>query len=131
MEDSSKAGEIGSTWAESSSVSSEVVMTIKSALAVTTLIVAACAVGAACGPLRADGMPHIRGTVVNVDGRAVAIKHKTGRTYEIAVTRDTRIVDKRQPRDGRVCPGQRATVFLAAPGRFTASSITLWSGRCQ
>ena len=106
-------------------------MTVRSAFAVAALVTAACLAGTACGPFRVDATPHIRGTVITVDRSTLAIKHKTGRTYEIAVTPDTRIVNRSQPGHSRLCPGQRATVFLASARRFTASSITLWSGRCQ
>ena len=84
-----------------------------------------------CAPFRLDERPQIRGTLVTVDGGTVGLRHKTGRTYRIEVTPDTRVVNSRQPGDVRLCPGQRATVFLAGTSRFTASSITLWSGRCK
>ena len=106
-------------------------MAFKYAVAGTVFIVTA-TVTTACGPLSLDHRPHIRGTVMTVDGHTLTIRHKTGRTYEVGITPDTRVVSQRQARDARLCPGQRATVFLAdAPGRFTASSITLWSDRCQ
>lgn len=94
-------------------------------------LVAACALAAACGPLWLDRPPQIRGTVVTVDGRTVDIEHKTGRIYRIEVTEDTRIADDRRPGDVTLCPGQRATVSLVARRQFTASSITVWSGRCR
>ena len=106
-------------------------MAFKYAIAGTLFIVTA-AVNTACGPLRLDHRPHIRGTVMTVDGHTLTIKHKTGRTYEVGITPDTRVVSQQQAGDARLCPGQHATVFLAdVPGRFTASSITLWSDRCQ
>lgn len=106
-------------------------MAFKYAIASTVFILAV-TVNTACGPLRLDDRPQIRGTVMTVDGHTLTIKHKTGRTYQVAVTPDTRVVIQGQASNGRLCPGQRATVFLAdAPGRFTASSITLWSDRCQ
>lgn len=85
----------------------------------------------ACAPLRLDDQPQIRGTLVTVERSGVGIKHKTGRTYRVEVTPETRIVNSTRPGDTTLCPGQRATVFLAGPRRFTASSITLWSGRCR
>ena len=84
-----------------------------------------------CGPLRLDGAPHIRGTVTAVAGSTVGVKHKTGRTYRVEVTADTRIDNSRLPGDTRLCPGQRATVFLVSPQRLTAASVTIWSGRCE
>ena len=91
----------------------------------------ACAVTVtACAPLRLDDAPQIRGTLVTVERSGVDIRHKTGRTYRVEVTPDTKIVNSSRPGDTTLCPGQRATVFLVGPRRFTASSITLWSGRC-
>ena len=105
-------------------------MTDKHRLLGATLVVAGC-LASACAPLRLDDSPQIRGTVVTVDGGTVGIKHKTGGTYYVEVTPDTRIVDSRQPGNAKLCPGQRATVFLTGTRRFIASSITLWSGECQ
>lgn len=95
------------------------------------LLATGCITATTCAPLRVDERPQIRGTFVTVDGSTVGLRHKTGRTYRIEVTPDTRIVNSRQPGDVMLCPGQRATVFLAGTSRFTASSITLWSGRCK
>jgi hypothetical protein len=95
------------------------------------LVVAACVAITACGPIRLDDRPQIRGTLVSVDGRAVGIRHKTGRTYQVDVTPETRIVNRRRPGDIALCPGQRATVVLVGSRRFTASSITLWSSQCK
>lgn len=105
-------------------------MTNKHRLLGAALVVAGC-LATACGPIRLDDSPQIRGTVVAVDGKTVGIQHKTGGTYYVEVTPDTRIVDSRQPANARLCPGQRATVFLAGNRRFIASSITLWSGECK
>jgi hypothetical protein len=93
-------------------------------------IVAGCML-TACGPLRLDDTPQIRGTLVSVDAATVGLRHKAGQTYYVEITRDTRIVNSRHPGNVTLCPGQRATVFLAGARRFTASSITLWSGDCK
>ena len=95
------------------------------------LVAAACLTVSACGPLRLDAAPQIRGTLLTVDGRTVGIRHKTGMTYHVEVTRETRIVNSKRPGHLSLCPGQRATVFLVEPRRFTASSITVWSDGCR
>ena len=87
--------------------------------------------GAACGPLRLDDRPQIYGRVVSVEADTVGVKHKTGGTYYVDVTPDTKVTNKLQPGSRTLCPGQRATVFLARDARLTASSITLWSGKCR
>jgi hypothetical protein len=84
-----------------------------------------------CGPLRLDSTPHIRGMVTAVAGTTVAIKHKTGRTYRVEVTPETKVINSRHPGVTRLCPGQRSTVFLVSPQRLTAASITVWSGGCE
>jgi hypothetical protein len=94
-------------------------------------VVACCCLLASCGPLRLDDRPHIRGTFVSVDAKTIGVRHKTGRTYYVELTADTRIVNTRQPGTLTLCPGQRATVFLSATRRFSARSITLWSGDCR
>jgi hypothetical protein len=86
---------------------------------------------AACGPVRLDSRPQIRGTIVAVERGTLGIRHKTGRTYHVTITHNTRVVHDRQPEERALCPGQRATVYLAQPGAFTASSVTVWSGRCD
>jgi hypothetical protein len=90
-----------------------------------------CAALVGCAPLRLDDTPRIRGTLVAVEPGAVDVKHKTGRTYHVEVTPDTRIVNSSPTGDATLCAGRRATVSLVAPRRFTESSITLWSGRCR
>jgi hypothetical protein len=95
------------------------------------LAIAICLGATACGPLRLDETPHIRGTLVTVDGRIVGIKHKTGRTYQVEITPETTIVNRGEAGAVALCAGQRATVFLAGPQRFTAASITLWNRRCR
>ena len=94
-------------------------------------VAAACIATVGCGPLWLDERPQIRGTLETVDGSSVGIRHKTGRTYQVEVTSETRIVNRRQSGNVTLCPGQRATVFLAESQRFTATSITLWGGRCR
>ena len=94
-------------------------------------MIAACLAGGACGPLRLDSRPEIRGTVAAVHAQAVDIRHKTGRTYRIELTRDTRIIHNTKPGDPTLCPGLRATVLLVSRAQFTASSVTVWSGRCR
>jgi hypothetical protein len=93
---------------------------------------AACAwlSSAACAPLRIDTDRHIRGTIVAVRSHALDIRHKTGPTYEVALTADTTIVNEQRPEDVGLCPGQRATVYLAEGEPFTAAQVTVWSGRC-
>jgi hypothetical protein len=112
-------------------MSNEVVMSIRQGSFGAALVAAACTTVSACGPLRLDATPQIRGTLVTVDGSTVGIRHKTGRTYHVEVTRETLIVNRTRPRDISLCPGQSATVFLVEPRQFTASSITLWSDRCS
>ena len=107
------------------------IMAMNNRLAGTMLLAAVAFTITACGPIRLDGRPQIRGRLVGVDVSSVAITHKTGRTYRVEVTPDTTIVNATR-RDGvRLCAGQRATVYLVDARRFTASSITLWDARCQ
>jgi hypothetical protein len=106
-----------------------IVMTLRASL--EAVLIAACLVSTACGPLRLDGRPEIRGTVVAVHARAVDIRHKTGGIYRIELTRDTRIVANNRPADLTLCPGLRATVQLVGRAQFTASSVTVWNGRCR
>jgi hypothetical protein len=98
---------------------------------VVACAVTACLGGAACGPLRLDARPQIHGTIVAVQAETLSIRHKTGRTYRVALTRETTIVNDRRPRDLTLCPGQRATAFLAGRGVFTATAVTVWSGQCK
>ena len=83
-----------------------------------------------CGGIGIEESPHIRGTLVAVDGGTIVIRHKTGQTHEVDVTAETRIVNPTVPGDRTLCAGQKATVFISGQRRFTASSITLWGGRC-
>ena len=99
--------------------------------AVSCAIAAAACLSAACGPLRLDGRPGIRGTVVAVQQDAIAIKHKTGRTYRVELSRDTRIVHTSGSREARLCPGVRATVYLTASRTFTASEVKVFGDRCR
>ena len=94
-------------------------------------VIAACLAGGACGPLRLDSRPEIRGTVAAVQARAVDIRHKTGRTYRVELTPETRIIHDRRPGDQTLCPGQRASVLLVGRAQFTAAAVTVWSGRCR
>ena len=102
--------------------------TIRGSLAVATI--AACLAGGACGPLRLDSRPEIRGTVAAVQPRAVDIRHKTGQIDRVELTRETRIIHDQKPGDLTLCPGQRATVLLVGRAQFTASAVTIWGGRC-
>jgi hypothetical protein len=95
------------------------------------VMIAACLGGGACGPLRLDSRPEIRGAVTAVHARAVDIRHKTGRTYRVGFTRDTRIIHNNEAGDLTLCPGLRVTVLLVGRAQFTASSVTVWSGRCR
>jgi hypothetical protein len=85
---------------------------------------------AACAPLRIDADRHIRGTIVAVRSHALDIRHKTGPTYEVALTADTKIVNDQHPEDVSLCAGQRATVYLADGEVFTAAQVTVRGGRC-
>jgi hypothetical protein len=98
-------------------------------LAVAVAVAASFA--AACGPLRLDDTRQIVGTLVTVDGQTIGIKHKTGGTYYVEVTPETRIVDSGRQGTPTLCRGQRATVVLTGQRRFVASSITLWGGDCR
>ena len=94
-------------------------------------VIAAGLAGGACGPLRLDSRPEIRGTVAAVQASSVDIRHKTGQIYRVELTRETRIIHNQRPGDLTLCPGQRATVLLIGHAQFTASSMTIWSGRCR
>ena len=94
-------------------------------------MIAGCLAVGACGPLRFDSQPGIRGTVATVHARAVGIRHKTGRTFRVELTPDTRIIDRTRPGGPTLCAGQRVTVLLASPGQFTASSVTVWGGEAR
>jgi hypothetical protein len=97
------------------------------ALAVLTI---AGAIGG-CGPIRLDGSPEIRGTIVATGERSLAIRHKTGQVYDIELTHETRIVNRGAQGRETLCAGQRAAVLLVAPRHFTASSVTIWGGECR
>lgn len=103
--------------------------TIRASLA--AVLAGACLGAAACGPLRLDSRPEIRGTLVKVHDQAVDLRHKTGGVYRIGITRETRIVQQDGTDDRRLCPGLRTSVRLADRAQFTASSVTVWSGRCR
>src|SRR4026208_238954 len=60
-------------------------------------VIAACLAGGACGPLRRGSRPEVRGPVAAVQARAVDIRHKTGRTYRVELTRETRIIHDQRP----------------------------------
>jgi hypothetical protein len=98
--------------------------------AVIVLALASAIWTSGCRGIGIEDSPHIRGTLVAVDGGTIVIRHKTGKAHTVEVTADTRIVNPRVPGDRTLCAGQRATVFVSGQRRFTASSITLWSGRC-
>lgn len=84
-----------------------------------------------CGPIRLDDRPQIRGTLVATGERWLSIRHKTGQVYDVELTRQTRIVNHEAPGRETLCAGQRATVFLTGPQRYTASDVTIWSGQCR
>jgi hypothetical protein len=105
-------------------------MTTRRSAAAIVLALAAALWTGGCGGIAIEDSPHIRGTLVAVDGGRIVIRHKTGQTHEVDVTAQTRIVNARVPGDRTLCAGQKATVFISGQRRFTASSITLWSGRC-
>ena len=88
--------------------------------------------GGACGPLRLDSRPEIRGALAAVHAQAMDIRHKTGRIYRVGLTPATRIIDKNKGGEPTaLCPGLRVTVLLVSPTQYTASSVTVWSGRCE
>jgi hypothetical protein len=95
------------------------------------LLVAAAVALDACAALRLDARPQIRGTLVTTERSVVGIRHKTGATYQVRLTPDTRILDTRNASAVVLCPGLRATVYLVAPERFTASEVRVAGGRCQ
>jgi hypothetical protein len=78
-----------------------------------------------------DERAHILGRLVSVDTASIAVKHKTGSTYRVEVTPETKIVNVQRPQSVTLCAGQRATVYLVDSRRLAASSITLWDGRCR
>jgi hypothetical protein len=84
-----------------------------------------------CGPLRLDATPEIRGRVAKVHEQRLSIKHKTGPTYDVALTPETRIL-----RDGYaigvrdLCPGQRAIATLSPANRAQAVEVRIYGARC-
>ena len=104
-------------------------MTTRTSL--TGALVAACLTATACGPLRLDATPEVRGTIVAVSAESVQVRHKTGGIYRVALTRDTQIIQNSRIVELTLCPGLRATVRLVGRVQFTASSVTVWSGRCR
>jgi hypothetical protein len=78
-----------------------------------------------------DSRPEIHGSLAAVHAEAVDVRHKTGRIYRVGLTRDTRIIYDNKPAERALCPGLRVTVLLASHTQFTASSVTIWSGRCD
>ena len=95
------------------------------------VLLAAWLTGSACGPIRLDSRPEIRGSLAAVHAEAVDVRHKTGRIYRVGLMRDTRIIYDNKPSERALCPGQRVTVLLVSRTQFTASSVTVWSGRCD
>ena len=94
-------------------------------------LVAACLGSTGCALLRLESAPEIRGTVVAVDPQAMDIRHKTGGIYRVELTRDTRIIRNNRPVEMTLCPGLRTTVRLVGRAQYTASSVTVWTGRCR
>ena len=84
-----------------------------------------------CGPIRLDDRPQIRGTLVAAGDSRLTIRHKTGQVYGVELTRQTRVVNREAPGRETLCAGQRATVLLTGPGRYSASAVTIWSGQCR
>ena len=130
MEGCSRAGERRSTVGFTTYSTADM-MRMEHRLAWGALLAGGALSVMACGPLRLDGRPHIRGTLVSAETNSVAIQHRTGRTYRVEVTPDTRVVNTKRREDARLCAGRRATVYLVDAGRFTASSIVLGAGRCD
>jgi hypothetical protein len=107
----------------------EVIMIARASVAAA--LVAACLGGTGCGLRRLDSRPEIRGTLVAVHAQVVDIRHKTGGIYRVELTRETRIIQHNRTVDMTLCPGLRATVRLVGRAQYTASSVTVWSGRCR
>ncbi|HET9267863.1 MAG TPA: hypothetical protein VFO31_06850 [Vicinamibacterales bacterium] len=85
----------------------------------------------ACGPLRLDGRPQIHGSVVSVQERTLSIRHKTGYTYDVALTPETRILRSEDTiRVSDLCPGQRAVVILSPSDPAEASEVRISGGPC-
>ena len=87
---------------------------------------------AGCGPLRLDNTPGIRGTLVGVHESKLSIRHKTGRTYDVVVTPDTRIRRQDVPvAVADLCPGLRAHVRLAKADRAEAAEVEVYGRDCR
>jgi hypothetical protein len=100
-------------------------------MTVMPLLVSAMAVHA-CGPIRLDATPQVRGSVVGVEPQRLTIRHKTGYTYDVAVTPETRIVQGEDVVDlGDVCTGQRAIVILSEADHTQASEVRVAGKRCR
>jgi hypothetical protein len=85
-----------------------------------------------CGPLRLDATPQIRGSVVGVKEQRLSIRHKTGQTYHVALTPETRIHREDEALAvSDMCPGQRAVVFLSPSDRRAASEVRLFGEECR
>jgi hypothetical protein len=85
-----------------------------------------------CGPIRLDATPKVRGRIVGVDGPRLSIHHKTGRTYDVTLTAETRIVRGEDVVDvDDVCPEQRAIVILSRADRTQASEVRIFGKRCR
>ena len=106
-------------------------MIVTTRASLTAAFVAACLTGTACGPLRLDATPEVRGTIVAVSAESVQVRHKSGGIFQVALTRDTQIIQNSRIVDRTLCPGLRTTVRLVGRAQFTASSVTVWSGRCR
>jgi hypothetical protein len=84
-----------------------------------------------CGPLRLDNTARIRGSVVAVRDSVLSVRHKTGRTYDIRVTPDTRLRRDEEPLTiDDLCPGVRAIVTLSAADRARASEVAISGRQC-
>lgn len=95
------------------------------------LLIAAAALSS-CAPLRVDDRPQIRGRLVSVSPGSLAIRHKTGHTYNLEIAPDTRIVNaERRAGEKDLCPGQRALVILSRSDRARAAEVHVSGGRCD
>ena len=91
----------------------------------------AMAMVAGCGPLRLDNTAQIRGSLVSVRDSTLSIRHKTGRTYHVAVTPDTRLrQDDETVTIGDLCPGMRAIVTLS-DDRARAAEVAVSGSACR
>jgi len=85
-----------------------------------------------CGPIRLDARPKVRGHVDGVEGPRLSIHHKTGRTYNVMLTAETRIFRGEEAVGvDDVCPQQRAIVVLSRADHTQALEVRVSGKRCR